>query len=150
VALMDRELVGEGVSIHLALDKKLPPVRGNRIQMQQVLINIFTNAIESMRAAGGRPRRIAIRSEALDDGDVLLEIKDSGIGIAPDEMARILDAFYTTKPTGTGLGLSLSRTIVEEHGGRLWASQGDEPGATLHMRLPRSRFSARMDLDSAA
>ena len=133
-ALMDRELAGGKVSVQLALDETLPPVRADRVQMQRVLVNLMTNAIESLGAIRRRGRRIAIRSAALD-GAVLLEVSDNGTGITPEEMPHIFDAFFTTKATGTGLGLSLCRTIVEEHGGRLWASQ--EPnGATFHLQLP--------------
>jgi signal transduction histidine kinase len=103
-----------------------------------VLINLLTNAIESLRATRLRARRIAIRSTPLDDDNVLLEVRDTGVGIAHEQIAQIFQAFFTTKATGTGLGLSLCRTIVEEHGGSLWASRGKEHGATFHMRLPRS------------
>ena len=116
----------------------LPSTSGSRVQIQRVLINLLTNATESLRAIKGRSRRIAIRSVPLDDESVLLEVSDTGAGIAPEKMPHIFDAFFTTKSTGTGLGLSLSRTIVEEHGGRLWASAGEERGATFHLRLPRS------------
>ena len=126
------------VSLQLALDEALPPILADRVQMQRVLVNLFTNAIESLAATRSRPRRIAIRSAPLDDQDVLLEVSDTGIGIAPEEMEHIFDAFFTTKATGTGLGLSLCRTIVEEHGGRLWASPGEKHGATFHLQLPRS------------
>ena len=142
-SLLDRELAGDKVSLELELDEALPPVLADRVQMQRVLVNLFTNAIESLDATHGRPRRIAIRSAPLNGQDVLLEVSDTGIGIAPEQMARIFDAFFTTKATGTGLGLSLCRTIVEEHGGRLWASPGNEHGATFHLRLPRSSPAAR-------
>jgi signal transduction histidine kinase len=137
-ALLDRELVGGKVSLELALEDALPPVVADRVQMQQVLVNLLINAMEAMSTARGRPRRIAVRSVTLDERDVLLEVSDTGKGIAPDDLPQIFDAFYTTKPTGTGLGLSLCRNIVEGHGGRLWASPGENHGAIFHLQLPRA------------
>jgi signal transduction histidine kinase len=136
IALLDRELADKKVSLELKLDAALPPIRADRVQMQRVLFNLVTNAIESLGTVQERRRRIAIRSGLLDGQDVLVEISDSGAGIGAEHMTRIFDAFYTTKATGTGLGLSLCRTIVEEHGGRLWASEGEGYGATFHLRLP--------------
>ena len=135
-SMLGRELDGEKVSLQLMLDESLPPVLADRVQMQRVLVNLFTNAIESLGATRGRPRRIAIRSAPLDGHDVLLEVSDNGVGIEPEEMAHIFDAFFTTKATGTGMGLSLCRIIVEAHGGRLWASPGERHGATFHLQLP--------------
>ena len=106
-----------------------------------MLVNLFTNAIESLRATRGRQRRIAVRSTPANGQDVLLEVSDTGIGIQPEEVTRIFDAFFTTKAAGTGLGLSLCRTIVEEHGGRLWASPGADHGATFHLQLPRGAMA---------
>jgi signal transduction histidine kinase len=140
-SLLHRELHGSKVSLQFELDEALPPIFGNRVQMQRVLINLITNAMESLHGARRRSPRIAICSALLDGQDVLLEVSDNGNGIAPEEMSHIFDAFFTTKATGTGLGLSLCRIIVEEHGGNLWASQGEECGATFHMQLPRSRLT---------
>jgi signal transduction histidine kinase len=129
------------VSLRLALDEALPPVLANRIQIQRVLVNLLTNAIESLGAAERRGRRISIRSAAGDHETLRLEISDSGAGIAPEDMTQIFEPFFTTKASGTGLGLSLSRTVVESHGGRLWATRAEDGGATFHLELrhiPRS------------
>ena len=135
-SLLRRELDGEKVSLQLKLDEGLPPILADQVQMQRVLVNLFTNAIESLGATRGRPRRICIRSAPLDGHDALLEVSDNGLGIEPEEMAHIFDVFFTTKAAGTGMGLSLCRIIVEAHGGRLWASRGETHGATFHLQLP--------------
>jgi C4-dicarboxylate-specific signal transduction histidine kinase len=136
-SFLDRELAGERVMLELTLDEELAPVLADRVQIQRVLVNLFTNAIESLGAKRSGPRRIAIRSAPLNGEDVMLEVSDTGVGIPPDAMTRIFEPFFTTKATGTGIGLSLCRTIVEEHGGRLWASPGERQGATFHLELPR-------------
>lgn len=135
-SLLDRELVAQKVSVRFSLDESLLPVLANRVQIQRVLINLLTNAIESMLATRGRPRHIAIRSVQLDGQRVQLDVRDSGVGISPEKLAQIFEPFFTSKATGTGLGLSLSRTIIEEHGGQLWASPGEHHGATFHLQLP--------------
>ena len=131
VALLERELTATKVSLELDLDEDLPLISGSPVQIQRVLINLLTNAIESLRAVKSRRQRIALRVAPLDGKNVLLEISDTGIGIPPDKMPHIFDAFFTTKATGTGLGLSLCRIIVEEHAiperGRRYACRSARP-----------------------
>jgi signal transduction histidine kinase len=135
-ALLGREIASAKVSLQLAMDEALPPIVADRVQMRQVLVNLLSNAIESLVGTQGRVRQIVVRSVPMNKEHVLIEIRDTGIGIAPGQAESIFDAFYTTKVTGMGLGLSLCRRIVEEHGGRLWASSGEEYGAVFHLQLP--------------
>ena len=137
-SLLDREMAAGKVSLRLALDEPLPPILANRTQIQRVLVNLLTNAIEALAASKRRGRRIAIRSAAADAHTLRIEVSDSGDGIAPEAMGHIFEPFFTTKSAGTGLGLSLSRSIVEGHGGRLWASPAEDGGATFHLELRRS------------
>lgn len=135
--LLDRELAAQKVLLQLTLDDGLPPVVGNRVQLQRVLLNLLTNAIESLSATRRRIRRIKIRTAPVGGEQVVVEVSDSGRGIAPESIVQIFEPFSTTKATGRGLGLSLSRTIVENHGGRLWASPHVPHGATFHLQMPR-------------
>ena len=140
VVLMDLELTGRKVSLDLKLDEALPRVVADRVKMQRVLINLLTNAIEALDTKRRQPRRIAIRTMALDGQHVQLDMSDTGVGIPPEKMDSIFEPFFTTKGTGTGLGLSLCRTIVEEHGGHLWVSRGERQGAIFHLTLPTRRL----------
>jgi signal transduction histidine kinase len=136
VPMLQRELSNKRISLHLELDETLPPVLADLVQMQRVLINLLSNAIEALGATEGRPRQITIRSSRLRGQGVVIEVMDNGVGIAREDLERIFDPFFTTKPTGTGLGLALSRVIVEAHGGRLWATRGEDHGASFHLELP--------------
>jgi signal transduction histidine kinase len=137
VTLLQRELDSQKITVQFAADETQPPVLADLVQLQRVLINLISNAIEALAAVDSRPRQITIRSATLGSC-VVVEISDNGAGIAPENMARIFDAYFTTKAAGTGLGLPLCRAIVEAHGGRLWASRGADYGATFHLKLPVS------------
>jgi signal transduction histidine kinase len=134
-SLLDREMAAQSISLRLTLDEPLPPILANRVQIQRVVVNLLTNAIESLGATERRSRRIAIRSSTGDHDTLQVEISDSGGGIAPEAINQIFEPYFTTKTSGTGLGLSLSRTIIESHGGRLWASQAQDGGAVFHFEL---------------
>ena len=139
VALLARaELQRSRVVVRLELRKDLPLVLADRIQTQQVLLNLLMNAADAMRDVRGRVRELLIQTLAHESGQVLIAVRDTGVGVHPDARGRIFDAFYSTKSGGMGMGLSISRSIVESHGGRLWVEQNDGPGATFHFTLPVS------------
>jgi signal transduction histidine kinase len=146
VSLLDQDLARGKIALQLALEDGLPPIIADRVQIQQVLVNLITNAIQSLQVTRGRPRRIAIRSVTVNGRDAQLEIGDNGVGIAAEQMQHIFDFFFTTKTKGTGIGLSLCRTIVEDHGGHLWASQGETYGVTFYLQLPRSGSTTHEDV----
>jgi C4-dicarboxylate-specific signal transduction histidine kinase len=133
-ALTQRELVRNAVSLRTELASALPPVFGDRIQLQQVILNLVVNAIEAMSGTNRRPRELRIRSERDGDG-VLVTIRDTGPGLPLAEPELVFGAFFTTKPDGLGMGLSISRTIIEGHRGRLWATDAGD-GAIFQFRLP--------------
>jgi signal transduction histidine kinase len=118
------------------LADKLPMVAGDRVQLQQVILNLLRNASDAMSDVEDRPRQLTIRTER-DEGDrVRLSVQDAGTGIEPEIMNRLFEAFYTTKSDGMGMGLSVSRSIIENHQGRLWATSNDGPGATFSFSIP--------------
>ena len=136
VPLIGNEVRSQAVSLRIDLAPALPPVLADRVQLQQVLINFVINGIEAMASVDDRPRELVIRSEP-DDGDhVLVAVQDAGVGLDPDKVDQLFDAFFTTKPEGMGMGLSISRSIIEAHGGRLWATPNPDHGATFHFALP--------------
>jgi signal transduction histidine kinase len=132
--LVRNELTRNRISLSTNLAGDLPRVSGDPVQFQQVLINLIMNAVEAMRPSTERPRNLLIRSGRNADY-VLVQVQDSGPGIAPDTADRIFEPFFTTKAEGIGMGLSISRSIVESHGGRLWADSGPE-GALFQFTLP--------------
>ncbi len=135
--LVRREIVDHQVSLELDLAPALSPVVGDRVQLQQVIINFVINGVQSMAAVGDRPRQLVIRSQQDEQGEVLLAVQDAGVGISPDNENRLFDAFFTTKPGGMGMGLAICRSIIEAHGGRVWAGPAASgPGATFWFRLP--------------
>jgi PAS domain S-box-containing protein len=134
-ALSDRMLRQRHVELHLELAADLPRVRGDRIQLQQVLLNLVLNGADAMRSIGGRARALGI-SSAQRNGHVTVAVEDSGSGLSQTELAQIFTPFFTTKPEGMGVGLSISRSIVEAHGGSLKLTHNSESGATFEFELP--------------
>jgi PAS domain S-box-containing protein len=130
------ELLAKGVSVRLALLESLPGIVGDRVQLQQVMLNLVMNAVEAMASVTDRERVLAIRSQRADDGSPIVTVEDSGLGLDPANTERIFDAFFTTKPGGMGMGLSISTSIVETHGGRLWVSPNLPHGTAFHVKLP--------------
>jgi PAS domain S-box-containing protein len=136
LALSHNKLTAGGVVIHIELAPDVPAVLGDHVQLQQVMLNLIMNAIDAMIAITDRPRTLLIKS-APDAEGVLVEVADSGKGLDPEQASRIFDSFFTTKEEGIGMGLSISRSIVESHGGRLWFTPGPAHGAILHLILPK-------------
>jgi signal transduction histidine kinase len=121
------------ISIRTELDLGLPRTTADRVQLQQVLMNLMLNGIEAMRETGGE---LTIASKRIEHAQLLVSVSDSGMGLPADQAERVFDAFFTTKPQGTGMGLSISRRIIESHGGRLWGSPNAGRGAVFQFTLP--------------
>jgi PAS domain S-box-containing protein len=139
IPLVRREMATHRVALQLELAPALPPVLGDRVQLQQVLINLVINAIQAMAPVTGRPRTLVIRSRPHDAGQALVEVQDSGVGIDAENLARLFGTFFTTKPDGMGMGLSICRSIIDAHGGEVWVSCNDGPGITVRFTLPSSQ-----------
>jgi two-component system sensor kinase FixL len=136
LALVEREIAGRGVTLSLDLARDLPQVQADRIQLQQVLINLLLNALQAMDAVAPEARRLHLRSFADESGNAVLAVEDSGPGFDPETAGKLFSAFFTTKASGMGMGLSICRSIVEASGGRIWATRNDGAGATFHVLLP--------------
>ncbi len=139
IALSSSELQRNRVVLRLELANDLPSVTGDRIQLQQVVQNLVCNAKEAMAEIDDRPRHMVVRTERDADNHVRLTVQDVGVGLQPHVMENLFQAFYTTKSTGMGIGLSLSRSIIESHQGRLWAGSNEGPGATFSFSIPRDQ-----------
>ncbi|TMA82359.1 MAG: GAF domain-containing protein, partial [Deltaproteobacteria bacterium] len=135
VNLTEHEAVRKGVALRTELVGDLPFVLGDRVQLQQVILNLIMNGVEAMSSVGDRPRELLVRSRQHESDQVLVAVQDSGIGIDSQNLDKIFNPFYTTKSQGMGMGLAISRSIVENHGGRLWALPNDGPGATFQFTL---------------
>jgi signal transduction histidine kinase len=139
LALARYESAARNVTIRTDLSKDLPSVSGDRVQLQQVLLNLVINGMDAVNKVEDSKRVLTIcgRRETRDGTfEARLSVNDSGVGFKPEEMDRLFEAFYTTKPQGMGMGLAISRSIIEAHGGRLWAEPNQGPGATFSLSLP--------------
>src|SRR5262249_19341031 len=136
LALARSEVQRHGVLPETHLAAEVPRILGDRIQLQQVLLNLVMNAIEVLSGVSAGPRRLWVSSERGAAREVVMAVRDSGPGLEPQHLERLFEAFYTTKPQGLGLGLAISRRIIEAHGGRLWATANEGRGATFQFTVP--------------
>jgi C4-dicarboxylate-specific signal transduction histidine kinase len=136
IGLLSRELQRGRVIVRAELADDPPPVTGDRVQLQQVILNLLLNASEAMSGVEDRPRHLVVRTEREGDGGMRLTVRDSGVGFEPDVAEKLFEAFYTTKAGGMGIGLSVSRSIIAGHRGRLWATANDGPGAAFSFSIP--------------
>jgi len=136
LALCSHELQRRQIAIHTELGQDLPRVIGDRVQLQQVILNLVLNACDAMKGVSDRPREVRIQTGHDAPGGVVLTVRDTGVGVAVAALERLFDSFYTTKPDGMGIGLSVSRSIIERHQGRLWASHNDGPGTAFSFSIP--------------
>ena len=129
------QIESQGATLQLELAGELPPVLADRVQLQQVLLNLVMNALDAMKTVSHHPRVLRIETKSHGNEAVMVAVRDSGVGLPPGKTEQLFETFYTTKPRGLGLGLSISRSIVESHGGRLWAEANEGPGATFRFTL---------------
>jgi C4-dicarboxylate-specific signal transduction histidine kinase len=136
IGLARTAITGNGVSVKTRLADGSFPVQGDRVQLQQVILNLVLNAVEAMSSIEAGPRDLLIGTEQTQGNGVLVTIRDSGPGIDPENLERVFEAFYTTKTSGVGMGLSICRSIIDAHGGRLWADANEPRGAVFRFTLP--------------
>lgn len=138
IPLLINRIHRDGISLRMELAEDLPLVSGDRVQLQQVILNLLQNAMDAMSMINDRQRTLAIRTERDQGNWIRLSVQDSGRGFDVEAVEKLFDAFYTTKDEGMGIGLSVSRSIIKNHHGRLWASLNDSSGATFSLSIPRS------------
>ena len=134
--LIRSEVLGNNVFFQTELGPQLPPVLGDRVQLQQVVLNLVKNGIEAMSGVQDRALQLRIRSARYEANQIVVAVADSGAGIDPLALGKIFEPFYTTKLQGTGMGLAISRSIIEAHGGHLWVDPNPSKGATFQYTLP--------------
>jgi C4-dicarboxylate-specific signal transduction histidine kinase len=135
IVLLRSEATRYKITVRMELAADLPPIMGDRVQLQQVLMNLIMNSIDAMKEVDGA-RELVVKSQRTEKEEVLVSVSDTGVGLPPQQADQIFNAFFTTKPHGTGMGLRISRSIVESHGGRLWAADNSPRGASFHFALP--------------
>jgi two-component system sensor kinase FixL len=134
--LVHADALSRGVRVSLDIPPDLPRAWGVRVQVQQVLLNLLLNAFEAMRECTANDRHALVRAAVAQDGKLTVSIRDHGTGLSPDSLRKLFEPFFTTKSNGLGMGLSISRSIIESHGGRLWGENNAERGATFHFTIP--------------
>ena len=140
IILLRGEATRYNISVRTELAVNLPQVLGDRVQLQQVLMNLMLNGMDAMKDVEGT-RELVIKSQRAENEEVVVTVSDTGVGLPAEQADRIFQAFFTTKPHGTGMGLRISRSIVESHGGRLWATENSPRGASFHLTLT-TKFEA--------
>jgi len=143
IGILAAQAAAQGITVNAVLSTDSPIVKGDRVQLEQVILNLVANAIDALAETPGESRRITVRTVLLDDNKVELSVSDTGPGIRPDALKQIFEPFFTTKESGMGMGLSIARTIVEVHGGRLWAENQPGGGASLRFTIPVTRVRAK-------
>ena len=142
IELTRGEAAKNGASVQTVLEEGVPHVEGDRVQLQQVVLNLIVNAAQAMGAVAEGPRELFITTAQAEPNGVLVAVKDSGPGLTPASLENLFAPFYTTKPGGLGLGLSICHSIIEAHGGRLWASANEPRGAIFQFTVPAQSGSA--------
>jgi C4-dicarboxylate-specific signal transduction histidine kinase len=142
VALAESQASRNHVTVEMHLMPDIPAVLGDRIQIQQVILNLMINGIEAMTAVSGRARKLIIQTQIADDFQARVSVHDTGVGVSADNIGRLFEPFYTTRSDGIGMGLPISRSIIEAHGGRLWAESTVDQGSVFQFTLPSGKSSA--------